>query len=495
MSTRKTAVLLTGTAYNYEMSIDSILNNLLIPNDADVFVLTSRYNKIRRVPASPEVVTDHMPNEWAKKCLGQSLVERPIDARGENLIRDVFGDRLKALVFIENLLDYTAYLAGERVKVIEIINAFRLESIRLGTPMPWGPEPLVDSSSAAFGFMTDQYNNVKRGFELMEGYENAKGFKYDIVARVRFDFMVNEVFNFGHYYLNQDKHYLYTTGSNGSTDGMEWQDEFCWFSHRDTAQVLFPNLHQIGQIVHQRGKYNTINAEQNHEYNFAPETQFSILLQDLGIDCCTLKIQRSCQYTDGGDGYEYLNYRFRRDVLDDTGLEYEYRIVCTGPSDINEHLPMLREYAEKCEHVTELGTRFGNSTVAFMAARPEKFITYDPQYNDRIDYLKLLAKESGVSFHFKCEAPTEIEDTDLLFIDTNHHKEQCEVELRLFAPKARKYLIFHDTSYFWEKGQGHEQGGGLRYAIEPFMQANPQWQQVYRVENNNGLLILERQDS
>ncbi len=70
--------------------------------------------------------------------------------------------------------------------------------------------------------------------------------------------------------------------------------------------------------------------------------------------------------------------------------------------------------------------------------------------------------------------------------------EQCSVELRLHADKARKYIVFHDTTTFWEKGQGHESGHGLRYAIEPFLEQNPQWQIEYRAMNNNGLLILKR---
>ncbi|HDZ37825.1 MAG TPA: class I SAM-dependent methyltransferase [Marinobacter sp.] len=489
MSARKTAVLLSGTAYNYEMSIDSILANLLVPNDADVFILTSRYNTLRRVPASKEVVTDLMPAAWAAKAAKQAQVERPIDARGEKRIRDVFGDRLKGLFFIDDMPDYLDYLTGERTKMVKAIGNYCQESMAMGLPLPFDGNA-VHAGDGAIRYVADQYNHVKKCFRLMEAHESEGDFKYAIVARIRFDFIVNEVFNFAHYYLNQDKHYLYLPGSCRGTDPMEWVDEFCWFSHRDTAELLFPSLHRMGQIVNR--KYTTIHEQQHREYNFAPETQFSLLLYELGLDLLNIRVQRSAQYTDGGDGYEYLNYRFRRNLIDDQyGLGYEYRLVCRGPSDINEHLPTLKEYAEKCGHVTELGTRFGNSTVAFMAARPAKFISYDPQYNDKIDYLKLIAKESGVNAHFKTEAPAEIEETDLLFIDTNHHQEQCEVELRLFAPKTRKYLIFHDTTFFWEKGQGHERGGGLKYAIEPFMKANPQWRQVYRAEHNNGLLILE----
>jgi cephalosporin hydroxylase len=184
-----------------------------------------------------------------------------------------------------------------------------------------------------------------------------------------------------------------------------------------------------------------------------------------------------------------MNYTFRRDPLN---LEYEYSLVCGCASDINEHLPTLRKYAEKCQHVTELGTRYGNSTVAFMVARPARFVTYDVAYNEKIDYLKLMAKETGVNFEFRLENPKEIELTDLLFIDTNHHVEQCSFELLLHAGKARKYIAFHDTTTFWEKGQGHERGGGLRYAIEPFLKSHPEWRIEYRSEANNGLLVLER---
>jgi len=132
-----------------------------------------------------------------------------------------------------------------------------------------------------------------------------------------------------------------------------------------------------------------------------------------------------------------------------------------------------------------------------MAARPEKFISYDVQYNSRIEYLKKVARDNNLSFDFRLEnvEQIELEETDLLFIDTNHHVEQCSVELRLHADKARKYIIFHDTTTFWEKGQGHEIGHGLRYAIEPFLESHPEWTQVYRAMNNNGLMILGRNEN
>ena len=175
-------------------------------------------------------------------------------------------------------------------------------------------------------------------------------------------------------------------------------------------------------------------------------------------------------------------------------IEEKYTQLCMESSDINEHLPTLLKYGQECEHITELGTRYGNSDVAFMMARPKKFISYDLQHNAKIDYLRIMAEENDINAHYLLESVTqiELEPTDLLFIDTNHHAEQCEIELKLHADKARKYIVFHDTSTFWEKGQGHERGGGLRYAIEPFLQSHSEWTIKERFMNNNGLLILER---
>ena len=46
-------------------------------------------------------------------------------------------------------------------------------------------------------------------------------------------------------------------------------------------------------------------------------------------------------------------------------------------SDINEHLPVLREYAEKCDTITEMGVRFVVSTYAFAIANPKKIVSID----------------------------------------------------------------------------------------------------------------------
>ena len=52
-------------------------------------------------------------------------------------------------------------------------------------------------------------------------------------------------------------------------------------------------------------------------------------------------------------------------------IEEKYTQLCMESSDINEHLPVLKKYAEECSHITEMGTRYVVSTWAFLFGNPK----------------------------------------------------------------------------------------------------------------------------
>jgi hypothetical protein len=170
---------------------------------------------------------------------------------------------------------------------------------------------------------------------------------------------------------------------------------------------------------------------------------------------------------------------------------------CSNYSDIQEHLPTLKKYTEECKHVTEMGVRYVVSTYAFMMGKPEKLISYDilPVENFGIDRMELkkLALDNGTDFDFIVGDTTkiEIEETDLLFIDTWHVYKQLIVELKKHGNKVRKYIIMHDTTKFGEVGECND-GDGLMKAIYEFIEENPFWVIHEKYENNNGLTILKR---
>ena len=181
----------------------------------------------------------------------------------------------------------------------------------------------------------------------------------------------------------------------------------------------------------------------------------------------------------------------------------KYNDLCNTPSDINEHLPVIKKYSEECEHVTEMGVRYVVSTWALLASKPKKIVCYDILtgldmniFNNNISELSDRAKEENVDFSF-IQADVlniEIEDTDLLIIDTYHEYNQIKQELNLHAIKVKKYLIFHDTTTFGEFGETFKEPNtvGIWPAIEEFLNNNPEWKIQERLTNNNGLTILKK---
>ena len=88
-------------------------------------------------------------------------------------------------------------------------------------------------------------------------------------------------------------------------------------------------------------------------------------------------------------------------------------------------------------HVTELGTRTAVSTTALLYGKPEKLVCYDKFLYPQVNKLRTMAGPTHLEFHQADVLQTDIEETDLLFIDTWHVYEQLREELRRHAGKAR----------------------------------------------------------
>lgn len=186
-----------------------------------------------------------------------------------------------------------------------------------------------------------------------------------------------------------------------------------------------------------------------------------------------------------------------------------YNSLVSQPSDINEHLPTLKKYAEQCDHVTEMGVRYVVSTISLALGKPKKLISIDlfhpSQYGDmgRLNLVEEYSKQNQVDFKFILGNTLEIdiEPTDLLFIDTLHKYGQLKKELERHSKNVKKYIIFHDTSTFEYKDEGeyYKTDGlstekvGLWPAIQEFIDTNPEWSILERFTNNNGLTILHKQ--
>lgn len=165
--------------------------------------------------------------------------------------------------------------------------------------------------------------------------------------------------------------------------------------------------------------------------------------------------------------------------------------MCVTPSDINEHVPVLRMFASQCKVVVELGVRCGVSTIGLLMGEPEQVIGVD-LFKQQTFYPDMVA-HSKAKFEFVIgdSRTIEIPTCDLLFIDTLHTSEQLEAELEQHHKAVNKWIIMHDTKTFGTMGEvtGSE---GLLVAVEKFMRAHQDWREMVRFNNNNGLMVLQR---
>ena len=174
-----------------------------------------------------------------------------------------------------------------------------------------------------------------------------------------------------------------------------------------------------------------------------------------------------------------------------------YADGCNRPSDIHEHLPTLYNYAKQCQHITEMGVRFGVSTRAFLYASPKRLVSYDLFIDLTVNSWFDQAKLVGFDYEYIQANTLEIaiEPTDLLFIDTLHNYDQVKKELELHACAVGRYIVFHDTVSYGERGEsyaGHDNLPGLRLAIDEFLGNNPEWKIVHNAKNCNGLMVIAR---
>lgn len=193
-----------------------------------------------------------------------------------------------------------------------------------------------------------------------------------------------------------------------------------------------------------------------------------------------------------------------------------YSRACSVPSDINQHLPILKAYADTCTHITECGVRGVVSSWAFamsLQGRPgARLVQVDLDTNVNVVLFGNIARAVGIDtiFYQQSDLECPIEPTELLFIDTWHVYGHLKRELDRWHTAVSKYIILHDTTVDEWKGetvrcgwnaveQSNRSGipveeicKGLWPAIDEFLKAHPEWAMEKRLYNNNGLTILAR---
>ena len=155
-----------------------------------------------------------------------------------------------------------------------------------------------------------------------------------------------------------------------------------------------------------------------------------------------------------------------------------------------------------------MGIRWVSSTWPLLLSNPKKMISVDIVKHPNIDEVIVLSKEYNIDYTFieSDVLDMEIENTDLLFIDTLHTYNQLIKELELHSIKVSKYIILHDTVTFGNTDEIiYDESSnliknqtvtktGLKTAALDFLNSEigKDWLIFEEYFNNNGLLIMKK---
>lgn len=284
--------------------------------------------------------------------------------------------------------------------------------------------------------------------------------------------------------------------------GQAWAFGICMFMHRETYKQI-PSLYQVwygDDYLTQRAKsVYVINSNKIKGSISETLVKFSDPNSDINkrIELDSKNLLRYNHFTNGKNWDIPKNmiqkYASEREYLKKDVLQEEYAKARKVKSDINENVHILHELAKECNTVIEMGVRTGVSTRTFLAS-DVKLTSYDIVMSDEVTKLFKIAnaKNKDAKYINADVLKIEIEETDLLFIDTLHTYKQLKQELQLHGNKAKKYLAFHDTHTFGTRGELQNDSIGLLPAILEFMIENPHWKFHIHKTNNNGLTVLKR---
>ena len=154
--------------------------------------------------------------------------------------------------------------------------------------------------------------------------------------------------------------------------------------------------------------------------------------------------------------------------------------------DMPGRMDWLVEQFSGLDSITEFGHYQGCSTAVWLKCLPKKLISIDyATYLPQEEY-KAIARELDIDFRIIIEddLKVDIDETDLLFIDTMHTEDHTYLELKKHSNKVKKYIAFHDVN----PEKFTTQKGIDRWLSEE----STKWEKIYHDVDDCGFLVLKK---
>lgn len=159
-------------------------------------------------------------------------------------------------------------------------------------------------------------------------------------------------------------------------------------------------------------------------------------------------------------------------------------------SDINEHVETIFNYTKGCDISVSLGIGKGDAAFSLLLGCQHHISIDSDLSRDTLNFLNEFFGSKSSSIYQSTTEPIDLENFDVLFVDSVHTADYVEKELKAHANKVNKFIIFHDTYIFGDVGE--DGGEGIKKPIYEFLSHNQEWKIVYNENHNNGLIILAK---
>jgi len=248
MAAKRVAVLISGTLRTFWFTYRSVMENLIEPNDADVFVYTG---------------WDRLGNREHRSC--SSIASRggkPLDFDERDFFGKALGEHLKAFVFIED--EFESYVNEFRAIYPRCPYCLRTPT----TPCPGCALP--SPTEKREWYHIDAYLRLRRCNELRRQYEAKHGVRYDALVRLRGDTMLSFPIPLADYPLEPNDLHIEHTHPPHQREafffgGRDIMDTICTRFPDEYGREAGSDLVQFGSFIRRHGaRVRCLNSEEQH---------------------------------------------------------------------------------------------------------------------------------------------------------------------------------------------------------------------------------------
>jgi hypothetical protein len=166
--------------------------------------------------------------------------------------------------------------------------------------------------------------------------------------------------------------------------------------------------------------------------------------------------------------------------------------------NINSDMQLLclLKYASRVKHVTVMGAKSGLSLLTVIAAGADTITLWDPEKQNTQDFEKICAENNQDFTHSYGEITDNIQQTDLLYLDSFAEAHLKFSELSRYQSQVSRYIIIPNTYTHAHDAQpgfvlpNNLQPAGVIHGINSFIAQFPQWHILEHLYWAPGMTVL-----